>query len=138
MFHRTVAVAMFAGLLASCASQPVPDAQTRAVPPDRISAPKYLDPAPNTGTVTVKRDSGFMGGGCAFQLMDAAPVADLRTAERVVLHLPLGDHVLSVQPHGICSGGVPEVQAHVTAAAPLSFRIGVGSSGDLAIYPTKF
>src|SRR5437588_11402647 len=69
MFHRTVAVAMFAGLLASCASQPVPDAQTRAVPPDRISAPKYLDPAPNTGTVTVKRDSGFMGGGCAFQRM---------------------------------------------------------------------
>jgi hypothetical protein len=72
-------------------------------------------------------------------LLDEQPVAELKRLERIVLHLPAGDHLLGVRP--VCplwAHGLSEVTAHVTPDAALSFRIGVTSDGDAFINPTKF
>jgi hypothetical protein len=46
----TFSGAILAGimLLAGCASEPVPDSDTNPVPPERITAPQYLEAAPGT------------------------------------------------------------------------------------------
>jgi hypothetical protein len=110
------------------------------VPRDRILAPQYIEAAPDSGVVAVKRDPGFMSGGCRMQLLfDEQPVAELKQAERIVLHLPARDHLLGVR--AVCplgARGLSEVAAHVTPDAGLSFRIGVTSGGDAFINPTKF
>ena len=72
-------------------------------------------------------------------LVDEQPAAELKTAERVVLHIPIGDRILSVKPICPLGGrGLAEVSAHVAADVPLSFRIGVTSSGDVFIDPTRY
>lgn len=136
---RTIALLLVL-LVAGCATEPVPDAETSPVPRDRVLAPQYLEAAPGTGVVEVKRDPGFLAGGCRMQLLfDEQPLAELKTAERIVLHLPAGDHLLGVRP--VCplgAHGLSEVAAHVTPEASLRFRIGVTGSGDAIINPTKF
>ena len=68
---------------------------------DRILAQQYLEPAPSTGVVAVKRDPGFMAGGCKMRLLvDEQRVTDLKTSERVVLHVPVGDRLLGIR--GVC------------------------------------
>jgi len=125
-------------LLCGCATNPTPDAETRPVPPQRILNPAFLQVQPNTGVVAVKRDPGFMAGGSYTELLvDEHPVARLKTTERLVLHLPLGEHVLSARP--VCplgSHGLAEVTVTVRADTAASYRIGVGSGGDMSIYPT--
>lgn len=137
---RTIVLAAAVLGLSSCTTQPVTDAETSPVPRNRVLAPQYLEAAPGTGVVAVKRDPGFMAGGCRMQLLlDEEPVAELKQAERIVLHLPVGDHLLGVRP--VCpllARGLSEVAARVTLGAALSFRIGVTSGGDAFINPTKF
>jgi len=73
-------------------------------------------------------------------LFDGQPVADLKTAERVVLHLPPGDHLLGVRPVCPIGGthGLSEVAARIAPDVPLSFRIGVTAEGGAFINPTKY
>jgi hypothetical protein len=70
--------------------------------------------------------------------VNGTPVADLDTEEKVVLHLPIGEHILSAWPNGICGGGMSEVSTTVRAGKQLNFRIGYGSNGDFSIQPTAF
>lgn len=129
-------VATVALTLTGCATHPIPDSDTRSVPTERVLAPQYLEAAPSTGIVTVKRDAGFMGSmNTAELLMDAQPVAELRRAERIVLHLPIGEHVLSAK---VALSNLAEVSAIVKADSPLNFRIGISGAGDLSIVPTRF
>ena len=136
----SLALAMLTGLLASCTTEPVRDSETTPVPRGRILAPQYLDAAPGTGAVAVKRDPGLMAGGCLMELLlDEQPVADLKRRERIALHLPDGDHLLGVRAVCPLGGhGLSEVRAQVSSDVALTFRIGVTSSGDAFIQPTKF
>jgi hypothetical protein len=141
--RRAAILILAAGVLSGCATQPLSDAKTSPVPRDRILLPSYLEALPDTGVVAVKRDSGLLGSGCPLQfLVDTQPVANLKSSERVVLHVPVGDHVLSVRPTGggLCrlGTGLYEVQASITSTSQLSYRIGVGVGGDLVINPTRF
>jgi hypothetical protein len=127
--------------LAACATQPVPDFETMPVPVKRILNQVYLNPGPRSGQVSVKRDSGLRGAACSIRvLIDAQPVVDLRRAEKIILHLPAGDHVLSATgTTGLCSGaGVPEVRATVREGDEITFRVGHGMNGDLTISQTAF
>lgn len=138
--RATVPAQALAVLLCSCATNPTPNAETKPVPPQRILNAALLQAQAHTGVVAVKRDPGSMAGGCYTELLvDEHPVARLKAAERLVLHLPLGEHVLSARP--VCplgAHGLAEVAVTVSADAPSSYRIGVGSGGDMAIYPTTF
>lgn len=83
--------------------QAAPD-QVRDAPAERIFA--IAEQKAPTGTITVVRDVGFIGGGCFLGLMvDGKIAAHLDPAERVVLQLSEGRHVLTatlVQGRGLC------------------------------------
>lgn len=124
---------------AGCATRPVPNALSAFVPSDRILDATYLRSAPGTGVVTLKRDAGLGGSACAARVyVNTRPIADLRTSEKIVLHLPPGDYIFSSQPNSICAGGLSEVRSNVAAGAELTFRIGYGSNGDFSINASAF
>lgn len=126
-------------LLNGCATRPVTTAEAVPVPRERIFSTNLLEPFEGSGTVIIKRDSGLGGSACSARLfVDAKPTADLRTAERVDLHLPVGDHILSAQPNGLCGGGMVEVPVRVVARQAATFSMGYGTAGDFTFTPTAF
>ena len=129
------------------ATHPVADpADTHPPPPERILVPGYLEAAPGSGVVSVTRDAGSVNSACTLQVrVDARPVALLRTAERVILHLPPGKHVLSVtgeEGAGVCGPGTPalaemqSVQVTVAPDHPVGVRVGFSSPDRIHITPT--
>jgi hypothetical protein len=138
MFARLSLIAV-ALAVAGCATRPVSNSEASHVPSSRIIDSKLLQPSPDSGVVTVKRDSGFGGSACSSRVfVNAKPVADLQTSEKVVVYLPAGEYVFSAWPNGICGGGMSEVRALVKSGSELSFRIGYGSNGDFTINATAF
>ena len=138
MFTRLSLIA-FAVVIAGCATRPVSNAEAVHVPSIRIIDSRFLQPTPDSGVVTVKRDSGIGGSACSSRVfVNAKPIADLQTSEKVVVYLPAGEYVFSAWPKGICGGGMSEVRAMVKSGAELSFRIGYGSNGDFTINATAF
>jgi hypothetical protein len=122
-----------------CAGQPISNSAARFVPANRVLDEQFVIPDPSKSQVTVKRDSGFFGGGCTARVfINAKPVADVDASEKVVLYLPEGDFILAAWPKGICGGSMTEVTAAVKKGVPMSFRIGYGSNGDFSINPTAF
>lgn len=132
---KLTVAAIAAIIVAGCATQPTPDNETRQVPRERVFNTQLLADDASAGVVTVKRDSGFMGGGATLELfVDAKPAAELRRAELVVLHLPPGPHILSVAG----GGNTAETQAIVSSGTLLHYRIGISAMGDRSIQPTAF
>jgi hypothetical protein len=141
MATRCTALALLLlALQAGCATSPVPAGQALQVPLDRVTAPELLQPAAGTGLLAVTRDSGFMGSGCNARLhVDARPVADLASSERIEVHLPAGDHVLSVSwPGAMCGGGIVEAAVVIEPTKPKRYRISFGASMDQLLQPTAF
>lgn len=125
--------------LAACATHPISDTEATPVPSDRVLDYTYLTPKPDTGQILVKRDSGVGGSACSSRIfLNAKPVADLFSSEKVSMYLPAGRYILSAWPNNICGGGMSEVQADVIAGQTIRFRVGYGSNGDFSIYPTAF
>lgn len=138
MFARVSLIAIVL-VVAGCATRPVSNSEASHVPSSRIIDSKFLQPAADSGVVTVKRDSGFGGSVCSSRVfVNAKPVADLQKSEKVVVYLPAGEYIFSAWPNGICGGGMSEVRALVKSGAELSFRIGYGSNGDFTINATAF
>src|SRR5438093_10671540 len=91
--------------LTACATQPVTIHQASAVPASRILAPQWLSQAPYTGSLIVKRDSGFMGSACTVRVfVDAVPVADLAPSANVELFVAFGEHVVGAASNGVFCG----------------------------------
>jgi hypothetical protein len=126
-------------VLAGCATSPVGGSEATPVPAGRLLAPTLTQAKPDSVALTVKRDRGMMGGACNVRVfVDGTAIADLSTAEKVVVYVPYGDHIVSAQPRGVCAGGMSEVQAVAKPGARLNFRVGYGSNGDFALNPTAF
>jgi len=125
--------------LFGCATTPVPTEQATLAPMDRIINKSYLEKQKGTGEVIVKRDAGIGGSGCTSRVyVNATAVADIWSSEKVILFLPEGDYIIGAEPNFICSGGLSETNASITAGKRLVFRIGYGSNGDYRILPTAF
>ena len=125
--------------LAACATTPLTINQAAAVPKTRILAPQLLAQAPNTGSLVVKRDSGFMGSACTIRVfVDAVPVADLKSAERVELFVALGEHSVVATSNGICGGGTSEAAVVIMPERQRILRIASGQSGDIFLQPSAF
>ncbi len=128
---RTTIFVLF-GILGGCASQPSP------VPTAGES--RYLQAAPGSGSVSIKRDTADLVACSLVVLVDDVPAADLGLAERVVLHLPAGDHVLSVKERASaqCRGvSVPKAQAQISAGGFSGYQVSM-ANGAIAITPTAF
>jgi hypothetical protein len=131
-------IALFSGLLAACATSPVPTGDTSMVPAERLFNQALTTHSPGCVSVIVKRDSGFLGGGCGtFLYVDGVKVADLHTSERIELCLASGERILSVEPTHCFSSGIRETKATVAPGSHLIFRTG-GGDGGLFITPTAF
>ena len=125
--------------LSACATQPVTIYQASAVPSSRILAPQWLSPAPYTGSLIIKRDSGFMGSACTIRVfVDAVPVADLAPSEKVELFVALGEHVVGATATGICGGGASEAAVVIYPERQKILRIASGQSGDIYLQPSAF
>ena len=125
--------------LAACATTPLTINQAAAVPETRILAPQLLAQASNTGSLVVKRDSGFMGSACTIRVfVDAVPVADLKSAEKVELFVALGEHSVVATSNGICGGGTSEAAVVIMPERQRILRIASGQSGDIFLQPSGF
>jgi hypothetical protein len=137
---RWSAVVLFPLSLAACATTPLTVNQTAAAPNSRILAPQLLSQTSNSGSLVVKRDSGFMGSACTIRVfVDAVPVADLRPAEKVELFVALGEHsVVATATSGICGGGTSEAAVVIIPERERILRIAAGQSGDIFLQPSSF
>jgi hypothetical protein len=123
----------------ACATQPVTIYQAYTVPSSRILAPQWLSQAPYTGSLIIKRDSGFMGSACTIRVfVDSAPVADLAPAEKVELFVSLGEHIVGATSNGICGGGASEAAVVIVPEGQKILRIASGQSGDIFLQPSAF
>lgn len=128
-----------ASVFFGCATTPIPTDQASSVPVNRILHTSFLQKEDGLGEVIVKRDGGVGGSVCSSRVfVDAIAIADLMPAEKVMLFLPEGEHLIGAEPNGICGGGLSEARAAVTRNKRLTFRIGYGSNGDYHILPTAF
>ncbi|WP_153160877.1 hypothetical protein [Zoogloea sp. 1C4] len=122
-----------------CATRPVSSFEAKIVPVDRLLNSDYAKPGSLTTKVTVKRDVGVLGSACSSRFfLNAAPIADIDSGEKVELHLLEGEYIVSVWPNGMCGGGMSESRLTLVKGREQSFRIGYGSNGDFYINPTAF
>ena len=125
--------------LAACATTPISVEQASVVPTSRILAAQMLARAPYTGSLVIKRDSGFMGSACTIRVfVDGVPVADLDSAEKVEVFVSLGEHIVGVTSTGICGGGTAEAAVNIAPERQRILRIASGQSGDIYLQPTAF
>ena len=124
----------------ACATQPISIYQASAVPTSRILAPRLLSQAQYTGSLIIKRDTGFMGSACTIRVfVDTVPVTDLAPSEKVELFVPLGEHVVSAAPTEIfCGGGTSEAAVVIRPESQKILRIASGESGDIHLQPSAF
>jgi hypothetical protein len=139
MLKIAATTALFAALLAGCATSPVPIKNAVAVPPERVLA--YQKDVPGTGTLSVIRDSGHTGSLCSVGLfVDGKVAALLKPGERVSLHVPAGSVVVGAayQGSGICGMGADrqEREAIVSGGKVKNYRISTSGDGVLDILPT--
>ena len=126
--------------LTACATQPVSIHQAARVPSSRVLAPQLLSQAQYTGSLIIKRDTGFMGSACTIRVfVDTVPVADLSPSEKVELFLPLGEYVVSATPTEVlCGGGTSEAAVVIRPEHQKILRIASGQSGDIHLQPSAF
>ena len=123
----------------ACATNPITVNQATAVPESRVLARQWLTQASNTGSLVVKRDSGFMGSACTIRVfVDAVPVADLKPAEKVEVFVSFGEHSVVVTSNGICGGGTSETAVVIMPERQRILRIASGQSGDILLQPSAF
>jgi hypothetical protein len=126
--------------LTACATQPISIYQASAVPSSRILAPQLLSQAQYTGSLIIKRDTGFMGSACTIRVyVDTVPVADLGPSEKIELFLPFGEHVVGATPtDAFCGGGTSEAAVIIRPESQKVLRIASGQSGDIHLQPSAF
>ena len=126
--------------LTACATHPVSIYHAPGVPSSRILAPQWISQTQYTGSLIIKRDSGFMGSACTIRVfVDAVPVADLAPSEKVELFIALGEHVVGATPTGtFCGGGISEAAVVIRPESQKILRIASGQSGDIHLQPSAF
>ena len=126
--------------IAGCATQPVTIDKALAVPASRMLAPQWMAQGTYTGSLIIKRDSGFMGSACNVRVfIDAVPVADLAPSEKVELFVAVGEHIVGAASTGMfCGGGASEASVVIIPERQRILRIAAGQSGDLHLQPSAF
>lgn len=127
-------------VVAGCATSPVPMSEAVDVPAERIIDASTMRPQSGAGVLVVKRDLGLTGGGCKIRVfVDARPIADLATGEKIELYLPVGERIVSVTPQSaLCSSALVESAVSVSSDQKKALRIGFDASMDLVLQPTAF
>jgi hypothetical protein len=137
--QKTLLAGVLLLAISGCATEPMTTSVGALVPANRIFVAELAKPATGKASVVVKRDTGFMGGGCEFRLfVDGKPFADIGYGEKVQIHLQPGEHILGARSNGICMAGDAESATVLVAGQTRMYRIGIGSGGELRLQPTAF
>lgn len=133
---KTILAATVSLALAGCATTPIPTDEAVQV---RTGSKQFSLPKEGHGKLVVKRDQGLNTGACSTKVfVDGISVADIGRGEKVVLYVPLGEHIVSAVANGICAGGLIETTTHIGPERAAILRIGYGSNGEFTLQPTAF
>lgn len=125
--------------ISGCATEPVPTNAASPVPANRVLNAGMTKPKDGSAMLILKRDTGLNNGACTFRLsIDGQPFADIDVGEKVEIHTPPGEHILGARSNGICFAGNAETATSVKTGQSRTFRVSVGSGGELKIQPTAF
>jgi hypothetical protein len=124
-------------LLAGCATSPVSRDVAKDVPANRLFA--YQQPSgADDGTLLLIRDSGYLGSGCRVVIyIDDVQAASFSIAEKALLYIPAGRHILASGPtgKGLCGMGNGEASMKLSTAIEIKahhttvYRIAIGAGG---------
>lgn len=129
----------FLALLSACATKPISTMDASPVPESRIINQQFLQKSSDKGTLLIKRDSGFNTGACSVRIfVNASPVADIRTSEKIYIFLKPGEYIIGAEANAICAGGLVETDVVIEKGKTDTLRISYGSSGEFKISPTSF
>lgn len=124
---------LVATVLTACSTTPVPLSEANFTAEQHL----YHTVSADTAPVTIRRDRGFLGRGCATRIYaNGKLAAHLQTGEAVVLNLPAGEVILGAEPGMLCPGVLVEREATLEAGKPVHFRVGIPSNGNLGLYRT--
>jgi hypothetical protein len=130
-------IALF--MLGGCSTTPI---STEQATPAKMLTTKYSQPEPGTGIVIVKRDREY-GKICPYEIsIDGQAIVSMWPAEKITLHLPLGEHVLSLDPNKSsriwCYAGLIVETAVNPSDRPSTYRISMGIEGGIKIQRTAY
>lgn len=138
---RTTLISLIGAFtLAGCATTPIPAAQAKPAPKERVVAFQEKTSANNSMAV-VTRDSGILGSGCLYGFwIDGTLAARLDVAETASFFVEPGEHVLRVgidpQGRGLCaagSGNWTQRETILRANERKFFRLSIDQNGKADI-----
>ena len=126
--------AIILGLLAGCATSPVPAEKADPVPSSRLYA--YQAPVSGQATLIITRDKGFTGSGCNTKIsIDGQRAASIASGESAKFYLAAGEHMISASS---CGSGLKEREVSIAPGATKRYRISIDSSMSMDLSPTSF
>lgn len=118
--------------LAGCATSPVSPDKAKSAPPTSLFRFQVKDNS-NNEEVTVIRDKGFTGSGCAMVVfLDGYKSAQLETGEKATFYISKNVATIGVglTNNGLCSGAsVRTINISHDNEKPKLYRIGGDASG---------
>lgn len=127
------------GLLAGCATKPIPAEEARPVPAERQMMYQSA-PAEGYGELVVTRDTGTTASACTTQVfIDAQTAAEMRVGETVRFFVPAGRVILGMDTkEAYCGGGLKEREVIIEAGEERRYRISIDSAMSTDLSPTAF
>lgn len=118
-------------VITGCATTPIPTNEAIEISGDDILDTRYISKKEGYGQVIIKRDSGAVGSACrAIIHVNAVETAKLWSSEKVLLYLPVGNHMFGLSFGGFClgDGSITELRAHITEENPTVLRVGIAGA----------
>lgn len=125
-------------IMAGCSTSVTPPSQASFAPSDRVFKFQKVD---GNQSITVIRDSGFIGGGCfASVYIDGQLSAKLDPKEKVKFYLPKGEHAVgaALEGRGLCGSNEARQERYINLSDGENkyVRVFIDEGGDLDIRPT--
>jgi hypothetical protein len=134
--YRILGFVFTAIFMVCCSGGPVPPAQRRAAPPERVADPALLTPTSDrTAQLTFTRDHNYVAMGVGVQVfIDGKVTAKLAVGETISVYVRPGRHILGAR---FSHGNPPPTEREFVADSqrPLSIRVTYDTDLNLDLKP---
>ena len=134
--HKLLCLLPIVLFTAACSTSPVPVAERRQAPRERVSNAAVLSPsAERSARFTITRDSGYVASAASVRVfIDGQIAARLATSETVVVYVTPGRHVVGAR---FSWGNMSPAEREFVADAqkPVSIRITTDQNPNLDLKP---